>query len=252
LKTLSVAFAAASFVAFAALVGWLKTVYFFRPFGVSPAALEFGWVSASLASWYVVQNTVYFGAVVWLVVQTRRFALAMVALVYALIPLASHYGFLFYDHAGVRFWVDHQHTWLKLVPVVLLAGLVLGRLRGSRPDWRWRHGRRGRVLFAIVIGSWGLSAAKHFGSYDAERILHLPEELLPRVELSWKGPPPGDWSEAPLYLLHEDTNRVVVVEFRAGERWKRRTPRVRSIPHPELRQVVVSPPGGVQPGGQFL
>jgi len=254
LRTLSVAFAAvASLISFATLVGWLKTVYFLKPFGISPAALSGVWITAPLESWYVVQNLVYFTAIVWLVVQTRRLALALVALAYALIPLATHYAFLLYDRALVRAWVDHQHTWLKLIPLLLLAGVVVGRIRGHRLDCRWRHGRAGLVLLGLVSASWGLSAAKHFGSYDAERILHRPDELLARVELAWKGPPPAGWMDTTtLFLLHEDAETVVVVEFAAAKAWQRRSPRVRSIARGELRQLVISPPGGVQPGGPYL
>ena len=254
MKALSVALGAvASCLLFTALVGWLKTVYFLRPFGISPAALDLPWVSSVLGSWYVVQNLVYFTWIVWLVVQTRRFALAVVAVAYSLIPLATHYAFLLYDRAWVRWYVDHQHTWLKLVPLVLLAGVVAGRIRGSRLDWRWRHGAAGLVLFAIVAGSWGLSAAKHFGSYDAERILHRPQQTLPRVELTWKGVPPTSWEAGGvLFLLHEDGQNVVVVEFIAGAGWERRTPRVHTVRRDELRHLVVSPRTSVQPGGQYL
>lgn len=245
--------AVASFASFAALVGWLKMVYFFRPFGVSPAALDPGWVGTSFESWYVVQNLVYFTWIVWLVVQTRRFTLALVAVVYSLIPLVTHYAFLHYDRAWVRWWVDHQHTWLKLVPLLLLAVVVASWVRGRPLDWRWRHGAAGLVLLGIVAGSWGLSAAKHFGSYDAERILHRPEELLPRVELSWKASPPAGWEAGRrLFLLHEDGQTVVVVEFTTGTGWERRAPRVHAIPRAELRHLVVSPRTAVQPGGQYL
>ena len=253
MKALSVALGViASLLSFAALLGWLKTVYFLRPFGISPATLDLGWGAAALESWYVIQNLIYFTWIIWLVVQTRRFALALVALVYSLIPLATHYAFLLYDRAWVRWWVDHQHAWLKLVPLALLAGVVLGRIRGNRLEPRWRHGPVGLVLLGIVAGSWGLSAAKHFGSYDAERILHRPQELLPRVELAWRGSPPQGWDAAePLFLFSEDGQIVVVVEFR-GRGWERRTPRVRQILRSDLRQVVVSPQSEVQPGGQYF
>ncbi len=244
---------AASLISFAALVGWLKTVYFLRPFGVAPAALDRAWVPMSFESWYVVQNLVYFTCIVWLVVQTRRFALAIVALLYALIPLATHYAFLLYDRAWIRVWVDHQHTWLKLVPLILLAGVVFGHIRGNRLDWRWQHGRSGLVLLAVVVGSWGLSTAKHFGSYDAERILHRPEEVLPRVELSWKASPADVWEAGePLFLLHEDREIVIVLEFTAGTGWQRRTPRTHTIARGELRHIAVTPRSAVQPGGQYF
>jgi hypothetical protein len=245
--------AAASLASYVVLVGWLKTVYFLRPFGLSPAALGPGWVALPLESWYVVQNLVYFTCMVWLVVQTRRFTLALVAGVYALIPLVTHYAFLHYDRAWVRWWVDHQHTWLKLVPLLLLAVGVAGWMRGRPLEWRWRHGVAGLALLGIVAGSWGLSAAKHFGSYDAERILHRPEELLPRVELSWKGSPPAGWeTDRRLFLLHGDSQKVVVVEFIIGTGWERRTPRVTTIDLGELRHVVLLPRIAVQPGGQYL
>jgi len=254
LKAVAVALAAvASLASYVALVGWLKTVYFLRPFGLSPAALGPGWPESLFESWYVVQNLVYFTWIVWLVVQTRRFTLALVAVVYALIPLATHYAFLHYDRAWVRWWVDHQHTWLKLVPLLLLAVMVAGWIRGRPLEWRWRHGAAGLVVLGIVAGSWGLSAAKHFGSYDAERILHRPEELLPRVELSWKGLPPAGWEAGRhLFLLHGDSQTVVVVEFTTGTGWERRTPRVHTIGRGELRHVIVSPRTTVQPGGQYL
>ncbi|MCH7779629.1 MAG: hypothetical protein IH848_02180 [Acidobacteria bacterium] len=254
MKAVAVALAAvASLASYAALIGWLKTVYFLRPFGLSPAALDSGWVESAFQSWYVVQNLVYFTWIVWLVVQTRRFTFALVAVVYSLIPLATHYAFLHYDRVWVRWWVDHQHTWLKLVPLLLLALVVVGRIRGGGLQWRWRHGAAGLVLLGMVTGSWGLSAAKHFGSYDAERILHRPDELLPRVELTWKESPPARWEAGgDLFLLHEDRLTLVVVEFTAGTGWERRMPRVHTIGRGELRHVVVSPRTAVQPGGQYL
>ncbi len=91
MKAVAVALAAvASLASYVALVGWLKTVYFLRPFGLSPAALGPGWVESAFQSWYVVQNLVYFTWIIWLVVQTRRFTFALVAVVYSLIPLATH------------------------------------------------------------------------------------------------------------------------------------------------------------------
>ena len=254
MKALALVFAGgASLISFAALLGWIKTVYFLKPFGLSTAALDQSWASAALASWYVVQNVVYFAAILWLALQTRRVWLSLVALVYALIPLTTHYAFLGYERAWIRGWVDHQHTWLKLIPTLLLVGVVVNRVRGRTVDWRWRHGAAGLALAGLVVGSWGLSAAKHFGSYDAERILHRPEELLPRVELSWKDPPPDSWDAGkPVFLLHEDSRVVVAVEFRSGTGWARRTPRIHTISRSELRQVVVAPRVTVQPGGQYL
>jgi hypothetical protein len=244
--------AAASLVSFVALLGRLKTVYYFRSFGISAAEFDWTWSSALFESWYVAQNLVYFTAIVWCVVQTRRFSLALLALFYALIPLSTHYAFLAYDRAWVRFWVDHQHTWLKWIPLALLATVVFRQLRGARLDFRWRHGWAGLALLAVVAGSWGLSAAKHLGSYDAERVLRGDQGLLPAVELTWKEQPPQPPGPATLFLLHETAETVIVVEFSAGPRWERRIPRVRLIPRSELRQLVISPPGGVQPGGQYL
>lgn len=238
----------AIFVGFAVLLGWLKTLYFLKPFGLSPAATGFEYL---LESWYVLQNLAYFAAILWLVIQTRRLVLAVVALVYAMIPLATHYLFLLYDRGWARIWIDHQHTWLKGIPAVLLAGLIIARVRGVRVDRCWRHGRAGWALLALVVGSWGVSAAKHFGSYDAERILHRPDELLPRVALAWKGSPPAGWGPGPRHLLLERPGTVVVVELAEGPRWRRRTPLTRSIPRSEIRQLEVSPPRGVQPGGQW-
>jgi hypothetical protein len=137
--------------------------------------------------------------------------------------------------------------------LALLAGVLFGRIRGSRLDLRWRHGPAGLVLLGIVAGSWGLSAAKHFGSYDAERILHRPQELLPRVELTWKGVPPASWEAGGVFfLLHEDEQNVVVVEFISGAGWERHTPRVHTVSRGELRHIVVSPRSSIQPGGQYL
>ncbi len=106
-------------------------------------------------------------------------------------------------------------------------------------------------MLAVVAASWGVSAAKHFGSYDAERVLHRPEELLARVEVAWSSPPPAGWTDAPLFLLHADERNVIVVAF-AGSGWERRRPGVRSIRRDELREFVVTPASEVQPGGQYL
>ena len=236
-------------VPYAALLGWLKTLYFLKPFGVSPALTLTGPGAALFESWYVVQNLVYFALIVWLVVQTRRFVLAIVAALYALVPLATHYAFLLYPNSVVRWCVDHQHAWLKLVPLVLLSAVVLAAARGRRVDPRWRHGATGWVLFGIVVGSWGLSAAKHLGSYDAERVLHRPVELLPGVELAWKGTPRNVEAGR---LLFSDARTVVVAVFPEVPPWNRGLPVVHMIPRDELALVSVSPATNVQPGGQYF
>lgn len=240
-------------LAYAALLGWLKTLYYLEPFSLSPASTLEGWPGALFESWYVVQNVVYFALIVWLVVQTRCLCLALVAGAYALLPLATHYAFLGYSNRAIRWWVDHQHTWLKLVPFVLIAIVLVAAIRRRGIDPRWRHGAAGGVLFGIVVGSWGLSAAKHFGSYDAERVLHRPRELLARIELTWKDPSAdvvagGD----DLLLLFSGPRSIVVAAFRQAPAWTRGRPVVHTISLDALERVAVFPATAVQPGGQYF
>ena len=242
-----------SFVAYAALVGWLKTLYFLRSFGLSPAIVNTGRTDVLFESWYVLQNLAYFMLIVWIAVQTRRRLFVVAAAVYAVIPIATHYSFLLYDRRLVRVLIDHQHTWLKLAPIVLLATAGIGVLRGRRIDWRWRFGAPGLVLMGLLAGSWGISAAKHFGSYDAERVLHRPSELLPRVGLTWRVSAPPDWVPGErCFLLHADTGVVVVLEFDDGSPWARHRPTVHTIRRADLRHLVVSPDSTIQPGDQYF
>ena len=245
--------AVAAFAAYAALVGWLKTLYFLRPFGLSPSVIQSGRSDVLFESWYVLQNLTYFALIVWLALQTRRRFFVAVAVAYALIPTATHYAFLLYEHRLVRVVVDHQHSWLKIVPFALLAITVFHGLRGRRIDWRWRYGTSGLVLMVLLVGSWGISAAKHFGSYDAERILHRPTERLPRVSLTWRDPPPPDWVDGePLFLLHLDPARVVAVEFDQTPPWLRHRPVVHTMDRTDLRHFAVLSQTAVQPGGQYF
>jgi hypothetical protein len=201
------------------LFGWLKVLYHYKGFGVDVGLLDLTVSSLLLQSWFVVQNLLYFALLWWVVLKTRLGWTAAVGVLYALVPLGAHYAFAWHDRFAAWWLIDHRHTLLKFVPfaVLGLALLLHAPARRQLRDLSWPYRKSGLALFALIVFSWGISSAKHFGSYDANRAMLRTGQHLSLVRVALR---PGTRTELPssgdeLYLLHAD-RRSLIVWDRAG------------------------------------
>jgi hypothetical protein len=252
-------------VAFAAVLGWLKSLYYYRAFGLGLGLLDLSFADHLLESWFVVQNLLFFVLMWWIVIRTRRLWVAIVAILHGVLPIASHYAFAFHDHPLGQALIHYRHTLLKLLPFGVLGIVWLAYPRFRQPLARlsWPYGGAALALFGIVIVSWGVSAAKHFGSYDANLALLSPSAQLARVEIRQRvrnettDVSTDVTTDLPtdgrlLYLVHADRNRLIVWDpsgFEYG-----RTPEVRTIVvrSDGVEWLEVRAGFQIQPGRMFL
>jgi hypothetical protein len=200
--------------AVACLLGWVKTVYYFHAFGLRLSPRELSLADHAGESWFVLQNVLLFLGLWWIVIRTRQLWAAAVGLLHAAIPIGAHYAFAVVDWAPAAWLIHYRHALLKLLPFAVLAGVWLfqPRLRPRLRSFAWDHGGGPLALLAVVTFCWSLSAAKHFGSYDAQLALLAPDDHLLRVRIPdgasrVAGPAAGGER---LYLLHSDENRLVL------------------------------------------
>lgn len=188
------------------LSGWLKTLYYFTAFGVDLGLLELGTGDYLRESWFVLQNLAFFLLMWWVALRSRSRFILGVAGLYSLLPIAAHYAFAF-DGSWADALIRYRHTLLKLVPfaVLVLAWLLLRGRRQALRSLAWPYGRAATLLWGLVIVSWTISAAKHFGSFDAQRALRDPDRFLSRVRVEPAPRPAGDW-----YLLASGSAEVVL------------------------------------------
>jgi len=238
-------------------LGWLKTVYYFRAFGIELSMLSMSAGDYLLASWFVVQNVLFFLLLWWVVLKTRLRWAAGIGFAYALIPIASHYAFAMHDSPGVGWLIHYRHTLLKLIPFVVLLVIWFAhpRLRDPLKNLRWPHARPGLLLFGLITLSWALSTAKHFGSFDANRTMLLTDQHLSRVKIRAA---PGDsgpgfaYESEALYLLHA-TDDTLILWDRSGYRYGI-SPGIRIlfVPRTRLQWVEAEKLFQLQPGSQYL
>jgi hypothetical protein len=209
------------------VLGRLKLVYYYSTFGVDVGSLELTFADQLFESWFTAQNVLFVVLLWWIALKTRAVWVAAIALAHALIPIASHYAFVYHDLAPAGFLIRYRHTLLKLVPFAAL-GLILVFQPGHRRtlrDLRPPLPPAGSVLFAVIVLSWAISSAKHFGSFDAQLALREPAAHLARVRLASSSIPAPHPDE--LYVLHAGADRVVLWDstgFRYGE-----TDRIRTL-----------------------
>ena len=238
---------------FAYVLGRLKLSYYFGTFGVDlPPSIATG--DLLYESWFVLQNTLFVMLLWWIALKTREVWVSCVAVFHALLPIVAHYAFLSHERALAAWLIDYRHTLLKLLLFVVLILVWLfhparrAELRRLTPPLP----PAGMALFAIVLFAWGISAAKHFGSYDANLAMLRPDDHLMQVTLYGQdGNEIGD-PAATLYLIHAGPEWVIVWdpgEFRYGIS---RVVRILSVPAKGVKRWEGRRGFGVQPGGRFL
>jgi len=84
----------------------------------------------------------------------------------------------------------------------------------NRREWKkrdqfwqlaWPYTKLWAVVYVLVILAWSVSAAKHFGNYDAKRVLSDPAKYLSRVKLHYS-------SNAPPPCLANSTDRLFMMK----------------------------------------
>ena len=220
--------------AYAYLVGRLKALYFAKSLGVPLESFAPTAVDLLFESWYVLQNAAYFALVVWLAWRLRTIVWILVAALYGLIPLAAHYTL-----------AEYPHTLMKFAPPLLIL-IAWWRHPQERAHW-WRSdstgGRAGAALCLLLVASWGISAAKHFGSYDARRILADPDRWLQPISLEWRESPSDSLSGS--FLLGAGEGRLLLLD--PGP-----PPRVVRPDAGKIRSWSVEAPRERQPGRQYF
>lgn len=233
--------------AFALLLGWLKSLYYYAVFGVDLGLLDLGAIDYLRESWFVLQNLAFFVLAWWVALATRRIWIVLVTLAYSLIPIAAHYAFAV-DGALAAGLVAYRHTMLKLLPFALLIAAWLlhpesrERMKGRGP----RQGRAALLLFALVAASWAISAAKHFGSYDALRAMRRPDAYLSRIDVEGATGLNGRW-----YLLAAGPDEIVLWHP-PGPGEDPASVEVRILPRESVPSLRLSRRLQVQPGGRYL
>lgn len=245
-STLRIAIALPVVAGLLTLLGTIKQHYWAATWGLDPALLGASrWGDALLASWFPAQMTVLFGLLLWVAVRTRLRWVAVVTVLHGLLPIAAHYAFTLPDGPFARGLIDGRHGALKLVPFAVIAIVWLGhpdrRARLTAPAFR--PPAFGRALFWVVLVSWGISTAKHSGSYDALLAMRRPDSLLPRLVAPV---PPGalgsEW-----YVVAAGPVAIAVWDRAAGD-----AIRLLVLPRPDDGAVELERPAALQPGRQYL
>ena len=224
LKFGSIASSLTLIAAWAYSLGWIKTLYYFSTFGIGLESLELTPQDYLFASWYTVENLMFFLLLLWIVAVSGRlrpwwrlWPWSFVA-VYLLVPFLTEwsYGHL---HSGIfRYLVDNPHSILKFLPFIVLILVILihrdtiPRLRESS----WPHGNFAFALLLIVAVAWSISAAKHIGSSDAKRALRYPEANLLHVQVHFAETAmelkPIE-SRQKLYMLYFSPHHCIVLDL---------------------------------------
>jgi len=175
--------------AWAYALGWIKTSYYFRAFGIGLESVEFSVQDYLFASWYAVENVMFFVLLLWVAAIAERLWVYCVVLLYLPLPYLTDLSYSHLDSHALgwlfRLLVGVPHSILKFVPFLILFILVradkntLMRFKNSS----WSHGTFALVGIATVVIAWSVSAAKHFGTSDANYILRDPAKSLLQVRL---------------------------------------------------------------------
>jgi hypothetical protein len=235
-------------------LGRLKLLYYFSAFGVGLGSLDLTFRDQLFESWFIAQNLLFTLLLWWVALKTRALWVTCVAVTHALLPIATHYAFVFHEAPVAAFLIDYRHTLLKLVPfaVLLFVYIFQPRHREALSSLRSPLPRAGNVLLAIVLLSWAVSAAKHFGSYDANLVLRDPATHLSRLRLvltdraSSLEPPPDT------YLLHANHQTLVLWDPAGFDYGHSRDVRTLIVPREAVEWIEATRSFDVQPGKRFL
>jgi hypothetical protein len=243
---------AAAVVALLWTLGRLKLLYYFAAFGVGLDAVEPTLLDQLFESWFVMQNLAFAGLLWWIALKTRSIWVVAVAVVHALIPITSHYAFAVHEWVAAGFLIDYRHTLLKFVPFIVLAIVWFGRPsdRGGLRQLTPPMSPGGLVLAAIVLVSWGVSMAKHSGSFDAQQVMRRPGLHLSNVELSPSSELPTTSGE--LFLLHTSPSSVLLWDAGGFEFGRSTEVRTLIVPRSSVVWIAVRRVFQLQLGGQLL
>ena len=250
-------------------LGWLKVFYYFDAFGIGLQGLELSPTDYLFESWFVLENVAFFILLAWLVIHSRHWAMWIVGVVYALVPILSHYAFLYPHNALAVFLISYRHTILKIVPFVVLIVLVIaewavpaepersgrGLVATSMRHLAWPYSHGALAVFVMVIAAWSISTAKHFGSYDANQAMLSPDEYLPRVTVELK---PGEASRtnltgSELFLLFANQRQLFIWD-RSGFSFSPGPSAVKIlvVPRQDVRVLALTKPHYIQRGSLYL
>jgi len=243
--------------AVAMLYGWLKTLYYFQTFGVDLGLVEPSAGALLLDSWFVIQNVTLFALLSWVALKTRERWVIAIGLAYGMIPILSHYAFEFETVPGAGALIDYRHTILKVVPFVVIAILWFAqkRHRKTLTDPAWPYTRPALVVYVGVILFWGISAAKHFGAYDANRALRRPDLHLSRISIPVKDLTRigfADVNPESLYLLAAPNRGLILWDLSANPSAEDGTIRTFVVPREDVSSFEIRRAAQVQPGSQYF
>lgn len=82
-------------------------------------------------------------------------------------------------------------------------------------EFSWPHGNFALAVLSLVVVAWSISAAKHFGTSDANRLLRDPSNYLLQVKLhvseSMPSLKPVETRQS-LYLLYYSPHRCILLD----------------------------------------
>ncbi len=205
--------------AWAYSLGWIKSLYYFSTFGVrNLESLEITPQDYLFASWYTLENVLFFVLLVWVAALSGRLWPWLFVALYLPIPFLTEWSYGHLKWHICRYLVENPHSILKFLPFIVLI-LVICVHRDTIARFRecsWTHGNFALALLSIVVLAWSISAAKHIGSSDAKRALRFREANLLHVnlrspdkatELKWFESNPN------LYLLYFSAHRCIVLDL---------------------------------------
>ncbi len=207
--------------AWAYSLGWIRTSYYFRSFGIGLESVEYSPQDYLFASWYTVENVMFFVLLWWVAAMARKKWVYVVAALYLPLPYLTD---LSYSHLssptwGWLFWlfVSIPHSILKFVPFLILGAVIMRNKEGYAifKESSWPHGNFALVALSIAAIAWSISAAKHFGTSDANNILRDPAKTLLHVKLRvLDGAPnlkPIETRQS-IYLLYYSAHRCILLD----------------------------------------
>ncbi len=171
--------------AWAYSLGWLKMSFYFATFGVGLSSLKIPVQDYLFESWYVVENVFFFLLLLWIAAISRHWLVWLITAAYSFIPYLTQAAFLRH-HWRIASWLtEHDHSILKFTPfVVLLLVMLIRKQEFQRlKNLSWPYTRSSFAVFVLVVFAWSISAAKHFGASDADRVLLSPPKYLSHVKL---------------------------------------------------------------------
>ena len=211
--------------AWAYSLGWIKSLYYFATFGVGLESLELTPQDYLFASWYTVENVMFFVLLMWVAALSGRLWPWLFVAVYLPIPFLTEWS---YGHLGwgiCRYLTENPHSILKFLPFIVLVLMICihrDTIRRFR-ECAWTHGNFAFALLLIITIAWSISAAKHIGSSDAKRALRDPEANLLLVNLrSTDTATELKWFESnpKLYMLYLSPHRCIVLDLADYDIWE--------------------------------